>query len=82
MRLDEGQFGWDFLVVPVSNRHGLRDYLIQTDWDYLPWASLFGWVEKDNQTLSDQIASAGEYLSENIGKVVKIDFNDAVELLG
>ena len=55
---------------------------IQTDWDYPGTASSFGWsvgcdrstdgtVDCQHKTASEHIASAYDYLCENIGKVVE-----------
>jgi len=80
IRLEEGQFGWDFLIVDVLTGEST---LIQTDWDYPSVATLFGWTpchkETDGtidcpicgKTAHEMIADAHDYLYYNVGNVVK-----------
>jgi len=82
VRLDAGQFGWDYLLV---NEETGEDILIQTDWDYPGVASYLGWQhicpdgeahgETDGtvdcpvcgESSSDMIGEAGEFLDDHIG---------------
>tara|TARA_R100000234_G_scaffold110704_1_gene83244 strand:- start:996 stop:1280 length:285 start_codon:yes stop_codon:yes gene_type:complete len=77
IHLESGQFGWDYIIESDSG----QTVLIQSDWDYPGVASSFGWtacdcgetdgtVDCSHKTASEMIASAGEYLSENIGAAV------------
>ena len=75
--LESGQFGWDYILEHANG----ETVLIQTDWDYPGVASAFGWqacacgdtdgtVDCPHKTAADMIASAAEYLDENIGKTI------------
>lgn len=46
LRLDAGQFGWDYYLreVDENGEDTGREIYIQSDWDYAPTANLFGWT--------------------------------------
>ena len=84
IRLEKGDFNFCFVVRRVSRIVEEREQsvLIQTDWDYPGTASTFGWpvgcdcstdgtVDCQHKTASEHMASAYEYLSGSIGKVVE-----------
>jgi hypothetical protein len=84
-----------FLIIPIVPNSVIHDMeyqnrkqfteeeslLIQTDWDYPPTASTFGWtpcpecsntdgtIDCEHKTASQMISEAHDYLCENIGKV-------------
>jgi hypothetical protein len=80
IRLEAGQFGWDFLLV---NTETGEDQLIQSDWDYPGVASSFGWeacqlcgrtdgtVNCEHRTASEMISEAGDYLTEHVGDEIE-----------
>ena len=63
--LQEGQFGWDYLIVAEDG----QDILIQTDWEYPEVARTFGWETPEGKALtaSEEIALAQQFLDDNIG---------------
>lgn len=63
IKLEEGTFGWDYLIVNTDTG---EDILVQTDWDYPGVASSFGWGGETGDPEVD-IPAAQEYLDENIG---------------
>lgn len=82
--LDEGQFGWDYLIVHDDG----RDLLIQSDWDYPGIAMTFGWspcakCRRSCRGATDgtndcrrrgagaHIENASEWLDAHIGKRVE-----------
>lgn len=76
VRLDDGQFGWDFLLVDVDTG---KDILIQTDWEYPAIASDLGWVacehgdtdgtvDCEHRTATEMIEEAGNFLRDHIGE--------------
>lgn len=84
LRLEEGSFGWDYLLVDTETG---EDLLIQTDWDYPGVASTFGWspctgcrkackgetdgtIDCARRTAGAHISSAQEYLDKHIGDEV------------
>jgi hypothetical protein len=84
IRLEQGEFNFCFIIRRVSRIKEEREQtvLIQTDWDYPGTASTFGWsvgcdcstdgtVDCQHKTASEHIASAYDFLCENIGKVVE-----------
>ena len=84
IRLEIGDLNFCFIVRKVSRIKEEREQsvLIQTDWEYPGTASTFGWsvgcdcstdgtVDCLHKTASEHMASAYEYLSDNIGKVVE-----------
>jgi hypothetical protein len=84
IRLEEGDFNFCFVIRRVSRLKEERGdtVYIQTDWDYPGVASTFGWsvgcdcstdgtVDCQHKTVSEYIASAYGYPSNNIGKVVE-----------
>lgn len=81
--LEEGQFGWDYLVVHDDG----RDLLIQSDWEYPDLAMTFGWspcarcrktchgatdgtLDCERRRAGQHIASAQAYLDAHFGKRV------------
>ena len=84
IRLEQGEPSFCFIIRRVSRIKEEREQsvLIQTDWDYPGTASTFGWsvgcdcstdgtVDCLHKTASEHMASAYEYLCDNIGKVVE-----------
>lgn len=75
IRLESGDFGWDFLLV-ADNGESL---LIQSDWDYPGIASTFGWNPFDSgltdwtKEASDMINEAFEYLTEIADSEIEVD---------
>jgi len=81
IRLESGDFGWDFLIV---NEDTGEDILIQTDWDYPGVATTFGWPGHEHDSTDgtidcpecgksamEMINEAREWLSDHIGDVAE-----------
>jgi len=79
IRLESGDFGWDYIIRNYDGRY----HLIQTDYDYAGIASTFGWRghthgETDGtidcpvcgRKVGTMLASAQNYLDNNVGKMV------------
>ena len=84
IRLEQGDLSFCFMVRRVSKYKEEREdsIYVQSDFDYPGIASTFGWsvgckcstdgtVDCPHKTALDHIASAYEFLSNNIGKVVE-----------
>lgn len=79
IRLERGQYGWDYVVVNCDTGETL---LVTSDYDYPGLASTFGWIPCDcgdtdgtvdceHKTASQMIQEAREYLDEHIGDEVE-----------
>jgi hypothetical protein len=81
--LDEGQFGWDYVVTHDDG----RDLYIQSDWEYPGLAMTFGWspcswcrrrchgatdgtINCPSRTAGEHIGKAQEWLDAHIGRRV------------
>lgn len=83
IRLESGDFGWDFLLVADNG----ESRLIQSDWDYPGIASTFCWNPCDSgltdgtidcqcgcgKKSSDMINEAFEYLTEIADSEIEVD---------
>ena len=82
--LDEGQFGFDYLIVHDDG----RDLYVQSDWEYPGAAMTFGWnpcakcrrsckgasdgtISCARRTAGEHIASAQTWLDNHLGKRVE-----------
>lgn len=80
IRLESGQFGWDYVVREVETGESV---LVQNDWDYPALAESFGWVLPCECGSSDGtvdcpcgstdqfIREAHEWLDEHIGETAE-----------
>jgi hypothetical protein len=84
IRLEQGDFNFCFVIRRVSGlkKEREQEVYVQSDWEYPSVASTFGWsigcdcptdgtVDCQHRTVSKHIASAYDYLTDNIGKVVE-----------
>ena len=84
IRLEQGDFNFCFVIRPVSRfkKEREEEVYVQSDWEYPAVASTFGWtigcdcptdgtVGCQHKAVSEHIASAYDYLTSNIGKVVE-----------
>ena len=80
IRLDDGNFGWDYILVDTVT--GITEYY-QNDWDYPYIAGMFGWVPCDDcgetdgtvsckhKSVSVMIEEAHDFINDHIGTEVE-----------
>jgi hypothetical protein len=66
VRLEAGQFGWDYLLVFSDG----KEYLVQTDHDYPEAATMFGFADSPDEyaTTSGYYSAASDWLDQRIGE--------------